>query len=246
MASNDDENDNSLDLIENNKQNYKMSLLFIQTKELKRYYNSKMENKLRKYFLVDKTWLDRFKEKNDYKSADMCDSFNDWKNYEEFREVMGDSFLVDDEFFTKLFSNIPCKKIKSKYNINYPINVELVYFQYVLDSFKGTINFPICELLIGDKSIIIIDEENKKKNKAVIFICSLIGKEEDYNFAIKVDYIIIYNNIKLMNQELKEISLSEGVNNYLLKRKIDINNNEEQNIIDSKNETIGIFMFAKE
>ena len=244
MDKNEDEE--NIDLIEYNKQNYKMSLLFIQTKELKRFYNAKMEQNLKIYNLVDKAWLDKYKEKNDYKSADMFDSFNDWKDYEDFKQVMGDSFLVDESFFTILNTSVPYKKIKSKYGIEYPTNVELVCEQYVKDCLKGTVVFPTCNVLIGDKSIIIIDEESIQKNKAVIFICSLTGKDEDYNFAINVDYIIIYNNLNIMNEELKEISLSEGINNYLIKRKIDIKNNEEQNIIDSKNENIGKFFIAKE
>jgi hypothetical protein len=159
---------------------------------------------------------------------------------------MGDSFLVDESFFTILNTSVPYKKIKSKYGIEYPTNVELVCEQYVKDCLKGTVVFPTCNVLIGDKSIIIIDEESTQKNKAVIFICSLFGKDEDYNCSINVDYIIIYNNLNVMNEELKEISLSEGINNYLIKRKIDIKNNEEQNIIDSKNENIGKFFIAKE
>ena len=238
------ENIKNLEKIQYNKQNYKMSLLFIQTKELKRFYDSKMENSLKTYNLVDKDWLDNYKEKNDYNLADMFDTFNDWKNYEDFREVMGDSFLVDDIFFSRINKTIPCKKIKFKYDINYPENVELLCKQYVIDCLKGSVTFPMYNILIGDKSIIIIDEESKMNNKAVIFICSLIGKKEDYNFAIKVDYIIIYNNINIMNEELKEICLSNGINNYLLKRKIDVKNSEEQKLIDAKNENIGKFLIA--
>ena len=235
-------NQQNLDMIQYNKKNYKMSLLFIQTKELKRFYNSKMENILRKYHLVDKSWLDDFKAKNDYKSADMFDSFNDWKTYEDFREVMGDSFLVEDNLFTRMFISIACKKEKYKYDINFPINAELVCLQYFLDCLKGTVICPTCDILIGDKSIIIVDNESKSKNKAVIFICSLIGREEDYNFCINVEHIINYNNLNIMNAEFKEISISGGINNYLLKRKINVNKNEEQNVIDSKNNFIGKFI----
>ena len=104
MNSNESQEENKEKEIKENKQNYKMSLLFIQTKELKRLFNSKMENSLKKYHIVDKSWLDEFKAKNEYKSAiEMFDSFNDWQNYEDFRDVMGDSFLVDDNFFTRIF-----------------------------------------------------------------------------------------------------------------------------------------------
>ena len=160
---------------------------------------------------------------------------------------MGDSFLVDDSFFTRINNTIPCKKIKFKYGINYPKNVELICKQYVIDCLKQSVSFPMYDILIGNKTIIIIDEENKMRNKAVIFICSLIGKEEDYNFAINVDFIIIYNNLTIMYEELEEICLSNGIYNYFEKRKIDINksnNSEEQNIIDLKNENIGKFLIV--
>ena len=228
MDSNEEENQNfnNYDLIQYNKKNYKMSLLFIQTKELKRLYNSKMDNSFKKYFLVDKSWLDSYKKQNNYESADMFDSFNDWKDYNDFKECMGDSFLVEDEYFTRLFTSATCKTLT--YNkINYPINIELVCVQYFIDCLKGSVLCQGCELLIGDKYIAIIDPESRKKNKAVIFICSFVGKEEEYNFLIKVDYILIYNNVNIMKEELKELCIYEGINNYLTKRKIDINKDDE-------------------
>ena len=241
----ENDNQNNYDLIEYNKKNYKMSLLFIQTKELKRLYYSKMENSLKKYYLVDKSWLDDYKSKNNYKSADMFDSFNDWKNYEDFKEVMGDSFLVDDDYFTRLFKKVKCK-IGNYKNKEYPKNIELVCEEYFNDCFKGSVTCPLYDILIGNKSIIMFDPENKRNNKDItIYICNRIGKEEDFNFLVKVIYIIVFDNLEIMNEELKEICSSEGVNNYLSKRNLKIND-KEQNIINSKNEKIGKFMVVYE
>ena len=242
MDSNENQQDNP-ETIKENKKNYKMSLLFIQTKELKRLYNSKMENTLKRYHIVNKSWLDEFKLKYDYKSAvEMFDSFNDWKNYEDFREVMGDSFLVDDYLFTRVFSTVKCKRVKLRKDIDYPKNVELVYFQYFLDCFKGLLACPLCQILIGDKSIIIFDDEYKNKKKPIIYICSLKEeKEGEYSFEIQVDCIIIYKDMNVMNKELEEISRSKGIFYYLQKRKLDINNSEEQDVINDKNEIIGKF-----
>jgi len=242
MSSNELKQDNP-EAIKENKKNYKMSLLFIQTKELKRLYNSKMENTFKRYHIVNKSWLDEFKLKNDYKSAvETFDSFNDWKNYEDFREVMGDSFLVEDYLFTRVFSSVRCKRVIFKKDIDYPKNIELVYYQYFLDSFKGLIACPLCQILIGDKSIIIFDDEYKNKKKPVIYICSLKEeKEGEYNFEIQVDCIIVYKDMDTMNKELEEISGSKGIYNYLQKRKLDINNSEEQDLINDKNEFVGKF-----
>ena len=248
MSSNENnfKNDNQ-NLIEYNKKNYKMSLLFIQAKELKRLYYSKMENSLKNYFLVDKSWLDEYKLKNNYKSAaDMFDSFNDWKNYEDFKEAMGDSFLVDDQYITRLYVKVDYEKGKYKNIIEYPKNIELVCEEYFKDCFKNSVDCPLCEVLIGNKSLIILDPENEEKNKdIVVYICTRIGKEEDFNFLVKVIYIIVFDNLEVMKEELKEMCSSEGVNNYLSKRNLEINN-KEQNIINSKNEKIGKFMVVYE
>jgi hypothetical protein len=169
----------------------------------------------------------------------MFDSFNDWKNYEDFREVMGDSFLVDYYLFTRVFSTVKCKRVKLRKDIDYPKNVELVYFQYFLDCFKGLLACPLCQILIGDKSIIIFDDEYKNKKKPIIYICSLKEeKEGEYSFEIQVDCIIIYKDMNVMNKELEEISRSKGIFYYLQKRKLDINNSEEQDVINDKNEII--------
>ena len=218
MTSYESQQENNQEEIKDNKQNYKMSLLFIQTKELKRLLDSKMENSLRKYHIVDKSWLDEFKSKNDYKSAiEMFDSFNDWKNYEDFRDVMGDSFLVDDNFFTRIFSTIKCKRVNFKNSIYYPKNFELVCAQYFIDCFKGVLACPSCQVLIGDKSIIIYDDECKNKKKPIIYICSLKNeKEGEYSFEIQVDCILSYNDMNIMNKELEEISKSKGIINYII------------------------------
>lgn len=204
-----------------------------------------MENSLKKYYLVDKSWLDEYKRKNNYNSADMFDSFNDWKNYDDFKEVMGDTFLVDDDFFTRLFIKVKCEKGIYK-NKEYPKNIELVCEEYFNDCFKGSVTCPLYEILIGNKSLIMFDSESEKKNKDItLYICTRIGKEGDFNFLVKVIYIIVFDNLEIMNEELKEICSSEGVNNYLSKRNLKININE-QNIINSKNEKIGKFMVVYE
>ena len=225
--------DQSNEMIEYNKKNYRMSLLFIQTKELKRFYESKMDSFTKFYCTVDKEWLDQYKKYYDYlNTCKMFESFNEWKDYYDFKKVIGDSFLVEDSSFTKIYKNIGCKRKIYKNDIDYPINCELIFPQYLLDCLKGYVSSKSYDILIGDKSIIIIDE-NKKKDKAIIFLCSLIeGKENKNNFSIKVDYIINFNNMNILDNELKEISSSNGIINYLLKRKIDINKNEEQNLIN--------------
>ena len=66
--------------------NFKMALLFFQTKELKRKYENKMELSPEQYRLVNKEWLDNFKNICNYKNAIQNFNFiNDISNYYEFK-----------------------------------------------------------------------------------------------------------------------------------------------------------------
>ena len=66
-------------------------------------------------------------------------------------------------------------------------------------------------------------------------------KEGEYSFEIQIDCILSYNDMNIMNKELEEISKSKGIINYLIKRKLDINNSDDQDIINDNNESIGKF-----
>jgi hypothetical protein len=83
---------------ENNKEKkYKMSLLFIQTKELQKYYNQEMEISPKNYYLVDKNWLDNYKEENNYKNAtEMLKVFDDWEDYDDFKQKIRISYGVEE------------------------------------------------------------------------------------------------------------------------------------------------------
>ena len=63
---------NPLQLNEN-KVKFKMALLYAQTRELKKLYEEDMELSPPNYYLVDKDWLDQYKEKNNYKIE--CEKF---------------------------------------------------------------------------------------------------------------------------------------------------------------------------
>ena len=77
---------------EENKKKYKMSLLYIQTKELKKLYNSKMENKPKAYYLIDKDWLDNYKSRNNYEETlDFFKKFDEWKDYSDFKNKVSNN-----------------------------------------------------------------------------------------------------------------------------------------------------------
>ena len=83
------------------KERYKMALLFIQTKEIQKLYNSNIENSPKNYYLVSKEWLDKYKKDNNYDYAiSMFNSFNEWENYSDFKQKISKYFDKDKINFT--------------------------------------------------------------------------------------------------------------------------------------------------
>ena len=75
-----------------------MSLLFIQTKELHKKYHNDLELSPINYYLIDKEWLDNYKQKNFYDSSvEMLKSFDDYNDYEDFRQKIKSSFNIDEK-----------------------------------------------------------------------------------------------------------------------------------------------------
>ena len=53
---------------------------------------------------------------------------------------------------------------------------------------------------------------------------------------------MMFRDSDIMNAQIDKIISCNGINNYLLDKKIDILKNQEQDIIDSKGNTIGKFL----
>ena len=237
-----------------NKKRYKMSLLFIQTKEIQRLYNSELENSPKNYFLVSKEWLDNYKKENDYEyTTNMFDSFNDWENYADFKQKISKRFDINKNNFTVFkvedalenIFNFSLKKIVIKdCNLGFPADCELVKEEFFKDCSNGSVGFPLYEVFIGNKLIIIKDSETQN----LVFLCSLIESEENkYNSLVKVNYVLAFENEIYMKNELKEIiSNSNNINNYFSQRKIDTNINESQNINNPDGKKLGILFIIKD
>ena len=128
MESIENENGNQNKNENNKEKKYKMSLLFIQTKELQKYYNQEMEISPKNYYLVDKNWLDNYKEENNYKNAtEMLKVFDDWEDYDDFKQKIRISYGVEEnkqtllqitEFIDNFFNIIIIVLIYKKNGIN--------------------------------------------------------------------------------------------------------------------------------
>ena len=99
------------DEIEENSKKYKMTLLFAQTKELHERYNSDMELSPMPYYLVDKNWLDNYKEKNDYKRIFPNLLKSKINNYFATKSELSKSYQINKNDLT----SIDVEKIISNY-----------------------------------------------------------------------------------------------------------------------------------
>ena len=208
-----------------NKRRYKMALLFIQTKELKKLYYSEMENSPRNYNLVNKEWLDNYKDKNNYKYAiTLLNSFEDWKDYSEFKHKISKYFQIEENNFTQYgaddaldnIMNFSLQKENISNYISYPTNCELVKIEFFNDCSKGSVGFPQYNVWIGNKLIIINDSETNN----VLFLCSLIDNQENINNClIKINYILAFQNEEYMKNEINQIIISKDLNKYLYEKK---------------------------
>ena len=59
---------------------------------------------------------------------------------------------------------------------------------------------------------------------------------------MKVEYILFFNDQDALFEQLDEITSLGGLNNYLTKINIDINQKEEQDIRDNKGRIVGKFL----
>ena len=223
---------------------YIMALLFIQTKELKRKFENKMELSPEQYRLVNKEWLDNFKNSYNYNEAiQNFNSYNDWSNYHDFKYKICMQLKINENRITNedqnIMNNCQIKKEKHQSNFEYPIDIELVKEQFFQDCNLGNIGFPMCNIYLGDKLIFVIDDQRDN----IAYHCSLVETQENTNnFLIQVKNILLFQRSNILNDQLDKI-ISEGFDNYLSKRNIVFNSNNQQNIIDPNSHiSIGYFI----
>jgi len=226
----------------NNK--YKMGLLFFQTKELKHKYENNMELSSEQYRLVNKEWLDNFKNRYNYNEAiQNFSSFNDYSNYHSAKSQLSQQLNVNENSITNedqnLMNNCQIKKEKYQSKFEYPVDIELVKEDFFQDCKLGNIGFPMCNVYLGDKTIFVIDDQRDN----IAYHCSLVeNSDNSYNFLIQVNSILMFQKSRVLNQQIDKI-ISEGFNKYLCVRNININSNENQKIMDpGQPNPIGFFI----
>ena len=223
-----------------NVKKYIMALLFIQTKDLRKFYEGKnmVQNKC---FLIDKNWINNLKNKYNYKeSVSTFNSFNDWENYNDFKSKIINSFNIEKDDIINLNeemgNNFQIKKEKLDDGTEYPVDIELVNEQFFKDC-NMNLRIPLYTVFIGNKSIFFVEDQRDN----ILYHCSLFeGPEYDSNFLIKVNSIFIFQESNIFKEQINSI-VYEGITNYLNKNKININSNNKQ-FINVNNNKIGIFI----
>ena len=227
-----------------NMNKYKMGLLFIQTKELIHKYENNMELSPEHYRLVNKEWLDNFKNRYNYNEAiQNFNSFNDYSNYHGTKSQLSQQLNVNENSITNedqnLMNNCQIKKEKYQSKFEYPVDIELVKEDFFQDCKLGNLGFPMCNVYLGDKTIFVIDDQ--RDNFA--YHCSLVENSgNSVNFLIQVNSILMFPKSKILSEQFEHIA-TEGFNNYLSKRNININSNEQQKIMDQNQQNpIGFYL----
>ena len=228
----EDEND-----ITQTQQFYKMALLYTQTKELHEKYEQEMQISPLKYYLVAKKWLDNYKSKNNYNAV--VEKLKDSPKYNDYYSAkleLSRMHKIDKNKLTtieveNIIENFFATETVhiEQYGIDIPQNIELVYEEFFKDCLNNsnTMGFTNTEVYIGNHDILINDENNK-----ALYCCSLIQSENNnFNFEVKVEYLLIFANIDEKNNQIGTMIDANGLNNYLKKNNIDINKKGEQDLI---------------
>ena len=219
---------------------FKMILLYIQTKELYSDFEKDMEYSPKRYYLVDKIWLDNFKIKHAYN--EIVQSIKNDLEYEhdyfDIKVKLNEELNIDSNQLTTIGVEDLIENVLSseedflpKYNINIPKNRELINENYFEDCFrkKNFSGFKLCQVHVGNKTILIIDEE-KKKN---IYCCSLVPYEENnYNFLVKIEYILFFKSVEIQRKQIDELINEKGLENYLRNRNINVMKKSQMMYLD--------------
>ena len=218
-------------------------LLYANEKELDKFFNSNIEDEcdLKKYYLVNKKWINTFKDKFNYNQIyQILSQYNQNKSYKWYEKNIN-SFLSNEQLKNivlnykqipdilkkeiKLFPEKDKKEIKTE--LQYPIEFELIpkslfnLLKQMIDSIKE-INPNILKhkIIIGNLMLFIQNNNNPK----VFYIYCY--ENNSYN---------IYSIVNYFQEEDFYKEINKYINKNYDKNKLNI----IQNILDSNNKIIG-------
>ena len=208
--------------IDQNDKKEEMKILFYGENEIKNNIisnNNKMAFK--KYYLLSKDWFEEYNQ-NLY-------STNRNENLYKFNNKLSPQFDQKLSLFNR-----------NTYSFYVPNNFVLVnqklidlLSKYFDEKNKQILNDFLFEIKIGGECIIIKDRNTNNIN----FISLYNENNKKYNYNNNIDFILIYNNEQEMDNGINYI-LANNISKYFELCKIRLDNQNSQEILDSKNRII--------
>ena len=230
-----------------NRRKFNMIFLYLQKKEI--YNNYKYVGPIieKNYFLTNKSWFEKYMVEFKFDEIEFNEEYSNLL-YDKAKE---NYFLKELNKNGTPFQDMHCelnnyikeedKIIKDNYEINVPLNIELLCEDYVSNYMQGINNnfgFEHVKVYLKEDTMLIVKSENKQQ----IFICDLKNDDDEFlfGFDINVEGIIILEKIDL-DDIIDKIS-AFGIKKYLENNKINKENEDIQNIINNKGEVIAKYI----
>lgn len=232
------------------KKKLELFLLYGQALDIHRTYYQEFGDKIlntlkEKYFLIDKNWLDNYKETNDYDSIKKFAEQYQYEDYSSFKSnIMNHLRKNNNKKALKIEAPKLEQELLADYQILIPKNFVIVKREIFEDFFLS--NHLSYEIIIGEQNIFIFDKRTEISRSDNIFICSIKFNEysdDITNFYVNVDFILILNK-ELASEEktnfFEAIKNGRGVKNYFRMRNLDSEYHGAQIIVGNFNQKIGI------
>ena len=239
---------------ENNKKKYilySLILLYANEKELNNIFHSKTTDKfdLTNYTLVNKSWIDNFKDTFYYNDLYKFPFLNEFTTYKEYfdnllyliskNELKNIESKLSDipEILAKQMKLIPAQQLHEYYqNIKWPTNFEIIHeslfniLKKFSFDFNDLQNYQLGYKIIYSKSTLYLQSKNEP-NIIYVYICN--NKSYILLAFVKFQSDLVFQGI--LNKHLKVKPFVQ----YLIEKKIDMNElNKRKNILNSNNAII--------
>ena len=200
-----------------------------------------------KYALINKNWIEKYKQYYNYEHFLKTQEIKPPSNIENI-------FIINDLIpeFDDSPLDLKNENINNNMNCSLPKNFVLAsenFIKLIIKHFENNksnsekliFDSLTYEVIIGDKCIIISDKHNKLSYFITLF------KEKDnilldncyYYNTDSVNFILRFEDKTIIKREFNLI-LSNGISNYIIKRNLG-SKSSVQKILNSKNQLIGFF-----
>ena len=242
-----------ININENNKRKLEVFLLYGQALDIHRSYyqefgDRSINSMIEKYYLIDKTWLDKYKSENNYDLIIPDVEHYNSDDYQTFKSKIMNRFKKNNN---KKALKISYPRLKGEvipeYQIMVPENFVIVkkeIFESYFLNFESTYG-----VIIGETNIFIFDIKTENSKFDNIYICSI--KYDDYsdditNFKVNVDYLLIFKKeftVEERGNFFDLIKNGKGINNYFKIKKLNNKKYGEQPIYGNNKQKVG-YLFS--